>query len=241
MNKIKELQKIIDNSDNIVFFGGAGVSTESGIPDFRSKDGLYNQKYKYPPEIILSHSFFKENPKEFYKFYFDKMIHIDVLPNECHKKLKELEDREKLKGIVTQNIDGLHEMAGTKNVYTIHGTIYSNHCIKCNKEYNLKELIKIKNKSIDGIPTCKCGGIIKPDVVLYEEALPENEVKNAIKVISNADTLIVGGTSLNVYPASSFINYFHGKNLVIINKEKLNINSTLQIQEPISKVFSQIK
>ena len=236
MDKIKELKKIIDESNKIVFFGGAGVSTESGIPDFRSVDGLYNQKYDYPPELILSHSFFFSNPKEFYKFYFDKMINEKVKPNTCHKKLKELEDQGKLKAVITQNIDGLHEMAGSKNVITLHGTIYRNFCIKCNKKYDLDYMLKFK----DDVPTCTCGEIIKPDVVLYNEPLNDDNILKAIKYLQDSDTLIVGGTSLTVYPAAGLINYFNGKNLVIINKDKINCNCTLQINEPIGEVFKKI-
>lgn len=232
---IQELNKIINNSKNIVFFGGAGVSTESGIPDFRSVDGIYNQKYDYPPELILSHNFFFTKTEEFYKFYFDKLVNPEILPNDCHKKLKELEDCGKLKAIVTQNIDGLHEMAGSKNVINIHGTIYKNHCTKCKKEYSLNDMIKFND-----IPTCKCGGLIKPDVVLYNEPLHNEDYMNAIKYISKADTLIVGGTSLNVYPAAGLINNFMGKNLIIINKEKLSVNCTLQINKPIGEVFKKI-
>ena len=236
MDKIKELKKIIDESNNIVFFGGAGVSTESGIPDFRSVDGLYNQKYDYPPELILSHDFFFSNTKEFYKFYYDKLINEDILPNDCHKKLKELEDQGKLKAIITQNIDGLHEMAGSKNVITLHGSIYRNYCTECIKEYDLDYMLKFKNK----IPKCECGGIIKPDVVLYSEPLDNNDITNSIKYLSEADTLIIGGTSLTVYPAAGLINYFRGKNLVIINKDPINNNCTLQINEPIGEVFKQL-
>lgn len=232
----EELNKIINESNNIVFFGGAGVSTESGVPDFRSVDGIYNQKYDFPPEVIISHNFFFAKPKEFYKFYFDKLVYPSIKPNNCHKKLKELEDQGKLKAIITQNIDGLHEMAGSKNVITIHGTINKNYCTKCNKEYNLNDMLSFKD-----LPTCSCGGLIKPDVVLYGEPLNNDNYMNAIKYISEADTLIVGGTSLNVYPAAGLINCFRGKNLVIINKEKLNVNCTLQINEPIGKVFSKIK
>ncbi len=232
----EELNRIINESNYIVFFGGAGVSTESGVPDFRSVDGIYNQKYDFPPEVILSHNFFFAKPEEFYKFYFDKLVNPDILPNDCHKKLKELEDIGKLKAIITQNIDGLHEQAGSKNVITIHGTINKNYCTKCNKEYNLNDMLSFKD-----LPTCSCGGLIKPDVVLYGEPLNNDNYMNAIKYISKADTLIVGGTSLNVYPAAGLINYFRGKNLVIINKEKLNVNCTLQINEPIGKVFSKIK
>ena len=232
----EELNKIISESNNIVFFGGAGVSTESGVPDFRSVDGIYNQKYDYPPEVILSHNFFFAKPEEFYKFYFDKLVYPTIKPNNCHKKLKELEDQGKLKAIITQNIDGLHEQAGSKNVITIHGTINRNYCTKCDKEYNLEEML-----SFDGLPTCSCGGLIKPDVVLYGEPLNNDNYMNAIKYISEADTLIVGGTSLNVYPAAGMINAFRGKNLIIVNKEKLNVDCTLQINEPIGKIFSKIK
>lgn len=232
----EELNRIINESNNIVFFGGAGVSTESGVPDFRSVDGIYNQKYDYPPEVILSHNFFFSKPEEFYKFYFDKLVYPSIKPNNCHKKLKELEDTGKLKAIITQNIDGLHEQAGSKNVITIHGTINKNYCTKCNKEYNLNDML-----SFNGLPTCSCGGLIKPDVVLYGEPLNNDNYMNAIKYISEADTLIVGGTSLNVYPAAGLINYFRGKNLVIVNKEKLNVDCSLQINEPIGKVFSKIK
>lgn len=232
---IDELNKIIKKSNNIVFFGGAGVSTESGIPDFRSVDGLYNQKYDYPPEIILSHNFFFNKPKEFYKFYFDKLVNTNIMPNDCHKKLKELEDAGKLKAIITQNIDGLHEKAGSKNVITIHGTIYKYHCTKCNKEYKLDDIFGKE------IPTCTCSGLIKPDVVLYGEPLNDNDYVSAIKHLSEADTLIVGGTSLNVYPAAGLINYFNGKNLIVINKEKLKVDCTLQINEPIGEVFRKIK
>ena len=234
--EIEELNNIIKESNNIVFFGGAGVSTESGIPDFRSVDGLYNMKYDYPPEIILSHSFFLEHPDIFYKFYYEKLIYEDVLPNDCHIKLKELEDSGKLKGIVTQNIDGLHEMAGTNNIALLHGTIYKNTCMKCGKKYLLDDVLKFK----PNIPTCSCGGIIKPDVVLYEEPLDDETVKKARELISNADTLIVGGTSLNVYPAASLIYFFQGKNLVIINKEKLMVGCTLQINDSIATIFKNI-
>ena len=233
---IDKLNKIINESNNIVFFGGAGVSTESGVPDFRSVDGIYNQKYDYPPELILSHDFFFTKTKDFYKFYFDKLVNPEILPNDCHKKLKELEDSGKLKAIITQNIDGLHEMAGSKNVITIHGTIYKNHCVNCNKEYSLDDILKYND-----VPTCKCGGLIKPDVVLYGEPLNNDDYMSAIKYISEADTLIVGGTSLNVYPAAGLINYFKGKNLIIINKEHLDVNCDLQINKPIAEVFKQIK
>ncbi len=239
MDKIKELQKIINESTGIVFFGGAGVSTESGIPDFRSQDGLYNQKYDYHPEEILSSRFFFNNTKEFYKFYFDKMINLDVKPNDCHLKLKELEDAGKLKCIITQNIDGLHEMAGSKNVITLHGTVYKNHCIDCNKQYDIDYVLRYKND----IPKCECGGIIKPNVVLYEEALNDQDMNLAIANILEADTLIIGGTSLNVYPAAGLIRFFNGKNLIIINKDATSYDelATLVIREPIGKVFKEIK
>ena len=239
MDKIKELQKIINESTGIVFFGGAGVSTESGIPDFRSQDGLYNHKYDYPPEEILSSRFFFNNTKEFYKFYFDKMINLDVKPNDCHLKLKELEDAGKLKCIITQNIDGLHEMAGSKNVITLHGTVYKNHCIDCNKQYDIDYVLRYKND----IPKCECGGIIKPNVVLYEEALNDHDMNLAIANILEADTLIIGGTSLNVYPAAGLIRFFNGKNLIIINKDATSYDelATLVIREPIGKVFKEIK
>lgn len=233
---IEEFKKIIENSNNIVFFGGAGVSTESGIPDFRSKDGLYNQKYDYPPELILSHTFFYNNTEEFYKFYKDKMNSLKYEPNITHIKLKELEDKGKLKCIITQNIDGLHALAGSKNVLEIHGTIYKNHCIKCNKEYSAEYVF-----NSNGIPRCNCGGIIKPDVVLYEEPLNES-FEEAITYIQNCDTLIVGGTSLTVYPAASLIRYFKGKNLILINKDKTPYDNiaTLVINKKLGEVFKEI-
>ncbi len=233
---IEEFKKIIGNSNNIVFFGGAGVSTESGIPDFRSKDGLYNQKYDYPPELILSHTFFYNNTEEFYKFYKDKMNSLKYEPNITHIKLKELEDKGKLKCIITQNIDGLHALAGSKNVLEIHGTIYKNHCIKCNKEYSAEYVF-----NSNGIPRCNCGGIIKPDVVLYEEPLNES-FEEAIRYIQNCDTLIVGGTSLTVYPAASLIRYFKGKNLILINKDKTPYDNiaTLVINKKLGEVFKEI-
>jgi NAD-dependent deacetylase len=235
MDKISILKDIINKSNNIVFFGGAGVSTESGIPDFRSQDGLYNMTYKYKPETILSHHFFMNNIDEFYKFYFNKMIYHNILPNYCHKYLANLELNGKLKAVITQNIDDLHEKAGSKNVIHLHGTVKDNYCLKCGKYYSLDELEKKGYK-------CNCGGIIKPDVVLYEEPLDEDNIKNAIYYISKCDTLIIGGTSLNVYPAASFINYFHGNNLIIINKDvtKEDSNATLVIHEPISQVFTKI-
>ena len=238
MNKIEKLQELIDNSNYIVFFGGAGVSTASGIKDFRSKDGLYNMKYDYPPEQILSHSFFYNNTKEFYRFYIDKMNSTDKKPNSCHLYLTKLEKRKKLKAIITQNIDGLHQKANSKNVFELHGSIYRNRCIKCNKFYDEKIVFESKD-----IPKCTCGGLIKPEVVLYEEPLDENTIMESIKHISNADLLIVAGTSLTVYPASGFINYFKGKNLVIINKMTTSFDNKadLVINEDIEKVFKNLK
>ena len=208
------LQEIIDNSNNIVFYGGAGVSTESGIPDFRSVDGLYNQKYDYPPEEILSHTFFKTHTEYFYDFYRDKMLALDAEPNAAHLKLAELERAGKLSAVVTQNIDGLHQKAGSKNVFELHGSVHRNYCRKCNKFYSAEY---IKNST--GIPRCECSGIIKPDVVLYEEGLDNRVIQGALDAISEADCLIVAGTSLNVYPAAGFIRYFKGKHFVLINKD----------------------
>lgn len=236
MEKIEILKEIINNSNNIVFFGGAGVSTESGIPDFRSKDGLYNMKYDYPPEEILSHTFFYNNTEYFYKFYKDKLNSLNIKPNITHLKLKELEDAGKLKCIITQNIDGLDKKVGSKNVLEIHGTIYENHCIKCNKFYSADYVF---NSS--GIPKCECGGIIKPDVVLYEEPLNDT-FDLAIDYIKNCDTLIVAGTSLTVYPAASLIRYFKGKNLILINKDKTEYDNiaTLVFNENMSKIFKNL-
>lgn len=236
MNKIETLNDIVKESNYIVFFGGAGVSTESGIPDFRSKDGLYNQVYEYPPEEILSRSFFDKHTDYFFKFYFDKLVVTDIKPNITHIKLVELERMGKLKAIVTQNIDGLHEKAGSQNVLNLHGSIYDNYCMNCHKYYNLRDLKK------DGIPMCECGGIIKPDVVLYEEALKDNIVDEAIRHISKCDTLIVCGTSLNVYPAAGLLRYFNGNNLVVINKDKLdNIKASLVINDYAGNVFKMLE
>lgn len=236
--EIEKLQEIIDKSNNIVFFGGAGVSTESGIPDFRSKDGLYHMKYKFPPEEILSHSFFMDNLDEFYRFYKDKMNSLNVLPNVSHKFLAKLEKAGKLRAVITQNIDGLHTKAGSKNVLELHGTIYKNHCIKCNKEYSAEYVF-----NSEGVPYCECGGIIKPDVVLYEEALDDFTVMQAINYIKQADTLIVAGTSLSVYPASGLVRYFRGKNLVIINKDTTDYDNmaNLVIHEKLGDVFKKLK
>ena len=227
------LQEIIDDSRKIVFFGGAGVSTESGIPDFRSVDGLYNQKYKFPPEMIISHSFFERNPEEFYRFYRDRMIYTNALPNAAHLKLAEWEQRGILSAVVTQNIDGLHQLAGSKNVIELHGSIHRNYCTKCGKFYPLSAVTET-----DGVPRCECGGVIKPDVVLYEESLKSEDIENAVLEISSADTLIIGGTSLVVYPAAGLVRYFNGKHLVVINKSEINAgNAELVISDSIGKVL----
>lgn len=234
---VEKLQELIDQHDRIVFFGGAGVSTESGIPDFRSVDGLYNQKYDYPPETILCHTFFMRHPEEFYRFYRDKMLALDAKPNAAHKKLSELEAAGKLTGVVTQNIDGLHQAAGSKKIYEIHGSIHRNYCQKCGKFY---DAAYVKNSK--GVPHCECGGVIKPDVVLYEESLDENMIDKSIRAISQADTLIIGGTSLVVYPAAGFVDYFRGKHLVVINKSDTakSVRAELTITAPIGEVLSQI-
>ena len=235
--KIEKFVKLVKDSDNIVFFGGAGVSTESGIPDFRSKDGLYNQKYKYPPEEILSHTFFMRKTEEFYKFYREKMNSLKYEPNITHLKLAELEKQGKLKAVVTQNIDGLHQKAGSKNVFELHGSVLRNHCMKCNKFYNAESVFES-----EGIPICECGGIIKPDVVLYEEGLDDMVIDGAVKAIMNADLLIVAGTSLTVQPASGLINYYRGNKLVLINRDNTHYDSiaSLVINESLGSVFSNI-
>ncbi len=233
----EELKRIIDDSDNIVFFGGAGVSTESGIPDFRSVDGLYHQKYRYPPETILSHSFFMTNPEEFFDFYRAKMICTTAQPNKAHLALAKLEQQGKLKAIVTQNIDGLHQAAGSKTVYELHGSILRNHCMKCRKFYPLSAVTEST-----GTPRCTCGGIIKPDVVLYEEGLDEATVDGAVRAIAQADVLIIGGTSLAVYPAAGFLNYFSGRTIVLINKSATSYDSRadLVIRDPIGQVLHAV-
>ena len=235
--KLKKLQEIIDNNNRIVFFGGAGVSTESGIPDFRSVDGLYNQKYDYPPETILSHTFFKRYPEEFYRFYRDKMLMLDAKPNAAHKKLAELEMAGKLTGVVTQNIDGLHQAAGSVHVMELHGSVLRNYCMRCGKFYDAEYILHSKE-----VPVCDCGGMIKPDVVLYEEGLDMETMRDAIRTIANADVMIVGGTSLAVYPAAGLLDYFRGKALVLVNKGATHQdnNADLLIQAPIGEVFSKI-
>ena len=235
--KIEEFKKLIDESNNIVFFGGAGVSTESGIPDFRSKDGLYNQKYKYPPEEILSHTFFMNKTEEFYKFYKDKMNCLQYEPNITHIKLAELEKEGKLKAVITQNIDGLHQKAGSKTVYELHGSVLRNYCMNCNNFYDGEYVFKSK-----GVPKCDCGGIIKPDVVLYEEGLNDDTVRNAVLAIQNADLMIIAGTSLTVQPAASLVNYFRGKHLVLINRDSTPYDyiANLVINESLGNIFSKI-
>lgn len=220
MSEIAELQRLIDNSNKIVFFGGAGVSTESGIPDFRSVDGLYNQKYDYPPEEILSHTFFERNTEEFYRFYRDKMLCLDKKPNKAHLKLAELEKAGKLCAVVTQNIDGLHQAAGSKRVYELHGSVLRNYCRKCRKFYTAEYI-----KNSEGVPKCECGGVIKPDVVLYEEGLDDSVVSGALNAIMQADLLIIAGTSLTVYPAAGFIRYFRGDKIVLINRDSTPFDS----------------
>lgn len=237
-DKTAKLQEIIDSHDNIVFFGGAGVSTESGIPDFRSQDGLYHQKYDYPPETILSHTFFVSRPEEFFKFYRDKMLCDTAKPNAAHLKLAELEKNGKLKAVITQNIDNLHQMAGSQNVLELHGSVYRNFCMKCGRFYDFSYI-----KNSQGVPRCECGGIIKPDVVLYEESLDSRTLTESVNAISRAQVLIIGGTSLAVYPAAGLIDYFRGDCLVVINKASTprDRNADLLIKDPIGQVFSQIK
>jgi NAD-dependent deacetylase len=220
-----------------VFFGGAGVSTESGIPDFRSQDGLYNQQYDYPPETILSHTFFMRHPEEFYKFYQDKMLCDTARPNAAHRKLAELEEAGKLKAVITQNIDNLHQMAGSKKVLELHGSVYRNYCMKCGKFHDFSYM-----KQAKGVPRCECGGIIKPDVVLYEEGLDNQVINEAVRAISQAQVLIIGGTSLAVYPAAGLIDYFQGEAFVVVNKSSTPRDgyASLLIKEPIGQVFSQI-
>ena len=235
--KITELKYIVDSSHYMVFFGGAGVSTESNIPDFRSSDGLYAKKYPYPAEIMLSHSFFTANTEDFYDFYVNNMIFPNALPNAAHKALATLEERGILKAVITQNIDGLHQSAGSRSVYELHGSIHRNYCMNCHKAYELEHIINDKP-----IPKCTCGSIVKPDVVLYEEGLDSTTVDEAISHIRKADTLIIGGTSLAVYPAASLIKYFKGKNIIVINKGETGGDhlATLIINDSIGKVLASI-
>ena len=235
--QIAKLKEWVDASDNIVFFGGAGVSTESGIPDFRSVDGLYNQQYKYPPETILSHTFFMAEPEEFFRFYRAKMLALDALPNAAHRKLAEWERMGKCRAVVTQNIDGLHQKAGSKEVLELHGSVLRNYCMRCHKPYDVREIA-----AGTGVPKCSCGGTIKPDVVLYEESLDSYTINKSVEYIRNADILIIGGTSLAVYPAAGLINYYRGSKLVLVNKSATpaDRSADLVIHAPIGEVFSQL-
>ena len=230
-------KEMIEECNNIVFFGGAGVSTASGIPDFRSVDGLYRQKYEYPPETVLSHSFFLRKTDYFYRFYRDKMLYLNAKPNAAHIKLAELEQQGKLKAVITQNIDGLHQAAGSKNVFELHGSVHRNSCMRCGKKFDVDHIVES-----DGIPKCSCGGTVKPDVVLYEECLDDDCVNGAVQAIKNADMMIVGGTSLTVYPAAGLIEYFNGKYLVLINKSETGAdkNADLVIREGIAEVFAEL-
>lgn len=238
MEALNKLQEWIDQSNNIVFFGGAGVSTESGIPDFRSVDGLYNQKYDYPPETILSHTFYMRKTEEFYRFYRDKMLCLSAKPNAAHRKLAELEAAGKLKAVVTQNIDGLHQAAGSKKVLELHGSVLRNYCTECGKFFDAEYILEST-----GVPTCDCGGTIKPDVVLYEEGLDDHIISESIQSIRNADMLIIGGTSLAVYPAAGLIDYYQGDKLVLVNKTPTPRDSMadLVVSGSIGELFDRIK
>ena len=235
MNELETLKSWVENSDNVVFFGGAGVSTESNVPDFRSADGLYNLKYDYPPETIISHSFYMRNPKEFYRFYKDRMLYPDAKPNPAHLAMAKLEEEGRLKAVITQNIDGLHQAAGSKKVLELHGSVHRNYCTSCGKFYDMNAVLEQ-----DGVPYCSCGGRIKPDVVLYEESLDSDVIEESLRYISNADVLIIGGTSLTVYPAAGFIHYYNGKKLVLINKSAtpMDRQANLVINQPIGQVMS---
>jgi len=234
---VKKLKELVDGSENIVFFGGAGVSTESGIPDFRSTGGLYHQEWNYPPETILSHTFYESNPEEFFRFYRAKMLAPDAKPNAAHKKLAQWEAEGKLKAVITQNIDGLHQAAGSKRVLELHGSVHRNYCQRCGKFYDLNVVL-----SGEGIPRCTCGGTVKPDVVLYEEGLDSRILNESIRAISEADILIIGGTSLNVYPAAGLIDYYQGHKLVLINRSAVSrdLAADLVITDPIGEVFSTL-
>lgn len=235
--KIEQLKEIVASSDNIVFFGGAGVSTESGIPDFRSVDGLYHQTYKYPPEVMVSHSFYRQHPEEFFDFYKKKMIALWAKPNAAHNKLAQLEEQGKVRAVITQNIDGLHYAAGSKEVMELHGSVHRNYCERCRKSYPVEYIVEAK-----GVPLCECSGIVKPDVVLYEEGLDGETMRKAVDYIRKADVLIIGGTSLAVYPAAGFIDYFKGRHLVVINMDQTakEVNADLVIREKIGEVFEQL-
>ena len=234
---VKKLKDWVDSSDNIVFFGGAGVSTESGIPDFRSTGGLYHQEWKFPPEVILSHTFYESNPAEFFRFYRAKMLAPDAQPNAAHKKLAEWEQQGKLRAIVTQNIDGLHQAAGSRRVLELHGSVHRNYCERCGKFHGLDFIM-----NTTGIPRCDCGGTVKPDVVLYEEGLDQRTIQDSVEAIAAADMLIIGGTSLNVYPAAGLINYYRGRKLVLLNKSPVarDLSAGLVITDPIGEVLAQL-
>lgn len=236
--KLEQLRQWIEESENIVFFGGAGVSTESGIPDFRSVDGLYSQKYKYPPETIISHSFYLRNPEEFYRFYKDRMIFREAKPNPAHLALAELEAEGKLKAVITQNIDGLHQAAGSREVLELHGSVHRNFCTRCHKAYSLDDVM-----AMDGVPRCSCGGTIKPDVVLYEEGLDQHILSKAVQYIRHADVLIIGGTSLVVYPAAGLVDYYQGNKLVLINKSvtPMDAKADLVVSGAIGKILGSLK
>ncbi len=237
MEQLEQLRKWVKESSNIVFFGGAGVSTESGIPDFRSVDGLYHQQYDYPPETILSHTFYRQKPEEFYRFYRAKMLCLDAKPNAAHMKLAQWEQEGKLKAVITQNIDGLHQAAGSREVLELHGSVLRNYCEKCGKFHDVEYIVHS-----EGVPACECGGSIKPDVVLYEEGLNQKTLTDAVRYISEADVLIVGGTSLAVYPAAGLLDYYNGSKLVLVNKTPTPRDSiaNLIVQGSIGEIFSQL-
>ena len=234
---VERLKELVSRCDNIVFFGGAGVSTESGIPDFRSVDGLYSQKYDYPPETILSHDFFMKNTSQFYRFYREKMLFPDAEPNDAHRALSELEKKGKVRAVITQNIDSLHQKSGSRNVLELHGSVHRNYCMKCSRFYDLEYIMNSRD-----IPRCECGGIIKPDVVLYQEGLDNDTIEKAIRYISQAEMLIIGGTSLGVYPAAGLVDYFRGKDLVLINKgaTSRSCRASLVIERKIGEVFRNL-
>ena len=236
-DRIRRLKEMVDGSDNIVFFGGAGVSTESGIPDFRSTGGLYHQEWKYPPETILSHTFYKSKPEEFFRFYRAKMLAPGARPNAAHRKLAEWEAQGKLKAVITQNIDGLHQAAGSREVLELHGSVHRNHCEKCGRFYGLDYILETR-----GVPRCACGGIVKPDVVLYEESLDQELLSRALRYIAEADMLIIGGTSLNVYPAAGLVRYYSGSKLVLINKGAVaqDLTADLVLTDPIGEVLGRL-
>lgn len=237
MGEVGQLKEWIAGSDNIVFFGGAGVSTESGIPDFRSVDGLYNQQYDYPPETIISHSFYRRNPEEFYRFYKNRMLFPGAKPNAAHLALARLEEQGKLQAVITQNIDGLHQAAGSREVMELHGSVHRNYCTRCGQFYSLEDIMQM-----DGVPHCSCGGIIKPDVVLYEEGLDQGILQKSVAYIRHADVLVIGGTSLTVYPAAGLIDYYQGDKLVLINKSVTPMDSRadLVISGKIGEIFAQV-